>query len=252
MAAIGGTRGSDAEPRPRELVTESRRFFPAYHSSGRRDASDLHVIVVHATESTGSASSVAAYFQSPASGGSAQVVCGDDGVYCCLDDLTIPWGAPPLNTNGLHVEQVGMAEWSQAEWLSHPKTIDACADVVAGWCKSYRIPTVWLTAADLQAGKRGVTSHANVSAAFHKTDHTDPGAGYPVSTLLSLVTTRAKPVQPVSHADKWTWLAWWLGEGAFKKYGPHQPQHRPAGLPARIPAAWWAFARAFLARRRKK
>lgn len=48
--------------------------------------------------------------------------------------------------------------------------------------------------------------------------------------------------------DEFEWREWWLGEGRFKQYGPHDPAHRP-DVPAKIPAAWWRRLEAFLTRR---
>jgi hypothetical protein len=44
-----------------------------------------------------------------------------------------------------------------------------------------------LSADDLLAGRRGLTGHAQVSAAFRKSDHWDPGPGFPVESFLDRV-----------------------------------------------------------------
>jgi hypothetical protein len=55
----------------------------------------------------------------------------------------------------------------------------------AKWSIKYRIPVRWLTAAKLRKltaipgkGKGGFTSHAEISKAWGKTDHSDPGPGF--------------------------------------------------------------------------
>ena len=50
----------------------------------------------------------------------------------------------------------------------------------------YGIPLRRLRAADLVAGKRGVTGHADISAAFRKSDHCDPGPDFPWTRFLRL------------------------------------------------------------------
>jgi hypothetical protein len=42
-------------------------------------------------------------------------------------------------------------------------------------CAAYDVPVVFLTPADLLAGKHGITTHANVSLAFGESTHWDPG-----------------------------------------------------------------------------
>jgi hypothetical protein len=44
-----------------------------------------------------------------------------------------------------------------------------------------------LSADDLLAGRRGLSGHAQVSAAFRKSDHWDPGPGFPVESFLDRV-----------------------------------------------------------------
>jgi murein L,D-transpeptidase YcbB/YkuD len=46
---------------------------------------------------------------------------------------------------------------------------------------------VWLYPADLQAGRRGITSHDNVSKAFRRSTHWDPGEGFNIQRYLRLV-----------------------------------------------------------------
>lgn len=49
----------------------------------------------------------------------------------------------------------------------------------------------------------------------------------------------------------WTWVQWRLSEGRFKGRGRAEGAPRPAGLPRRIPRAWWLRLGQFLARRKK-
>ena len=48
-------------------------------------------------------------------------------------------------------------------------------------------PDPMLTADDLLAGRRGITGHAEVSKAYRKSDHWDPGPGFPVESFLDRV-----------------------------------------------------------------
>ena len=64
--------------------------------------------------------------------------------------------------------------------------VERAARLTADVCARYGIPLRRLRAADLVAGKRGVTGHADVSAAFHKSDHWDPGPDFPWTRFLRL------------------------------------------------------------------
>jgi hypothetical protein len=72
------------------------------------------------------------------------------------------------------------------------------ATLVAEITSRYRIPIVWLHPSDLLAGRRGITSHLNVTLAFHRSDHTDPGPNFPVDRYMTwirrvLAVRRARP-----------------------------------------------------------
>lgn len=153
------------------------REFRAANDSGPRSLSPKY-IVIHSTESRnrkGSARAVAAYFARPTTPASVQLTVDDFDCYRSLPDNVIPWGAPPFNSRGLHVEQCGYAAWTRAEWLAHRPTIDKAALAVARWSVMYDIPLTWLTPAGCKQYRSGVTSHRNVSLAFGQSDHTDPG-----------------------------------------------------------------------------
>jgi hypothetical protein len=189
---------------PDPLARECRTGYNAYHFEGERLPSRIRYIVLHSTEG-GNAKSVAEYFTEPGSGGSANLVVDDFACYRCLGDNVIPWGAPPLNTNGFHIEQCGYAAWSRARWLLHRNTIRRAAYKAAVRMKWYNIPARVLTVEDLIADyylpadvqaqnaanqgplRGGIVTHKTISAAYHESDHTDPGDGYPIDLFLRYV-----------------------------------------------------------------
>lgn len=158
--------------------------YTAVHNSGGRTKEDIKYIVLHSTEGP-TAQGAASWFTNPNSGGSANIVVDDKVCYLTLHDLTTPWGAPPLNKNGFHIEQAGYTAWNKAQWMLHLNTIRRAAYKAALRCKWYGIPPVFLSVADLKAGKKsGITTHNNISLAFGQSNHTDPGKGYPISTFM--------------------------------------------------------------------
>jgi len=163
----------------------SREFYKAYHKSGTRPTDKITLIVWHDEEAT-TARGAAEYFQSPTSGGSAHLCVDDTECYRCLANTDVPWGAPGANQQGFHIEQAGYAKWSAVIWRKHVNTLRRCAYKTAVHCKQFGIPTVFLEAADLKAGKSGITTHREVSKAFGGT-HTDPGPCYPVTYAMWLV-----------------------------------------------------------------
>lgn len=160
----------------------------AAHTSGRRDISQIHWIVLHDTEG-GNARGVAQYFHSPSSGGSAHLVVDNEECWRCLDNEDIAWGAPGANTNGFHIEQCGFAAWTPEQWRANKATLLRAAYKTAFHCHKFKIPPTFVGAAGLKAGKKGVTTHAEVSLAFPNNagNHHDPGTNWPRSYFMTAV-----------------------------------------------------------------
>ncbi len=106
----------------------------------------------------------------------------------CVPDLVIPWGAPGVNRDGLHIEHCGFAHWSREEWLRHEPMLRLSAEHAARWCWVFRIPRRWLTVEQVRTGKGGFLRHKDATEAFRTPGgHTDPGAGFPRDHYLALV-----------------------------------------------------------------
>lgn len=155
--------------------------------SGRRAKQRL--IVIHCTVSpemgTG-AEDVARYFANlPATNkASAHKVCDNDSVITCVADEDTAFAAAGANSDGLHLEFVGQPTQTRDEWLDAYSTNELAIGqtVVQEWSAKYDIPLRWLTVAEVADGvTKGVTTHADVSAAFPKvsTGHWDPGPNFP-------------------------------------------------------------------------
>jgi hypothetical protein len=168
-----------------------------YHAdtanSGKRPLSAVKLLVLHSTEG-GTAAGVARMFSGKGAEGSAHLVIDDKACYRCLRNDEIPWAAPSANTQGFHIEQCGYAKWSAAEWEKHLPMLHRVAYKLALHSKAFKIPLVYLDAARLKAGKKGVTTHAQVSLAWPNSqgNHHDPGTGYPMALVLSLAKHYAK------------------------------------------------------------
>jgi N-acetyl-anhydromuramyl-L-alanine amidase AmpD len=68
--------------------------------------------------------------------------------------------------------------------------VERAARLTADVCARHGIPLRRLRAVDLVADKRGVTGHADVSAAFHRSDHWDPGPDFPWTRFLRSARSR--------------------------------------------------------------
>jgi hypothetical protein len=173
----------------------------------------VHRVVIHSTVSPckpGGARDIAAYFRTEASGGSAHYVVDPDETGQVVGDHTIAWHAPP-NPNSIGIEMTDIpgpipgAEPGTARWQAlrrgwrwarplQLRMLHRTARLTARLCAAYDVPVVFLTVTDLQAGRHGITTHANVSQAFGQSTHWDPG-WWPRRYFLRLVR---------AHHDKLT------------------------------------------------
>lgn len=146
-------------------------------------------VVMHATVSPckrGGAEANALYFQSPAAGGAAHYIVDPGEIVCSLDEDTLGFHAPP-NAGSIGIElcdpQTGDS-WADAD---HQAMLALAAELAADICARHQLPVVWLSPSELLAGDCGITSHANVAQAWHKTDHTDPGQYFPVDQFIASI-----------------------------------------------------------------
>ena len=182
-AALGGT--------VKEPVDSPFHVQLAHHSKWSQPRGTTPTsVVIHCTAATNPASSTAAYFASSAPSGSTQAVADDFEGFTCVPDDAVCAGAPPLNQEGLHIEQPGLESWTRAIWLLHMDQLKRVAYHVAQWCVRYKIPVVLLHTADLiRLGEKakGITYHSAVSDAFHQSTHQDPGPGFPWDVFMPWV-----------------------------------------------------------------
>jgi N-acetyl-anhydromuramyl-L-alanine amidase AmpD len=159
---------------------------------GRRgDAIDL--IVLHSMEAPdkpNTAEAVAAWFAGPhAPKASAHYCVDQDSTVQCVRDCDEAWHARGANHNGIGIEHAGHARQTEAEWLDDEsaRTLARSVELCAALCRAYAIPPVFVDAAGLLRGQRGITTHAEVSRAWRRSSHWDPGPGFPLASYVARV-----------------------------------------------------------------
>lgn len=141
-------------------------------------------------EKPNEARNVAQWFASPSAPVASAHECVDDQeVWGCVYDGDVAYAAPGANHNGWHVEHAGRARQSSQEWQDSYSTneLRLSAQRVAIRCKSHKIPVEYVDAAGLVQGRRGITTHKQVSLAWRKSDHTDPGDNFPIDRWLQMI-----------------------------------------------------------------
>jgi hypothetical protein len=170
---------------------DSLKFFPARDfKKGRSGA--IRVVVIHdaeCAETAHAAEDLGNYGEHPDYPSSWHISCDSDSCERSVHDEDTAYAAPPLNPVALHIELAGTGRQTAAQWLDaySDATLTNAAQIVAQWCKKYNIPVVHLENAQLAAGSAGIVGHYQVSMVWKKSDHTDPGAGFPWDDFIHRV-----------------------------------------------------------------
>lgn len=157
-------------------------------------------VVIHCTDPSsleypaasraGQAAGTARYFAQGSGGrnASAHYVVDVAAEFHTLADDVKAYHAPP-NAGSVGIEICGRAKYSRAQWLSPqvwPAVLRAAART-RELCDRHGVPRTRVGPAQLRAGAGGVCGHVDVSLAWHETDHTDPGPGFPWDKFMAAV-----------------------------------------------------------------
>lgn len=128
----------------------------------------------------------------------------------CSYDRFVCWHAPPSD----HSIGIEMADWpkpwptgtrSPSWWeklkrvwrwngKNHKAMLHRTAKLTAQLCLAYELPLQFVWAKDLKVGRRGITTHAEVTKAFGQSVHWDPGS-WPRRRFMRLVRRYADDIR---------------------------------------------------------
>lgn len=144
----------------------------------------IDVVVIHTmeiAERANAAEVCARWFADPSSAISAHYCVDRDTTIQSVRDEDIAWHARGGNANSIGIELAGFAGQDPKGWADEYSraVLARAARLTAEICARYAIPVRRLGETELLAGRRGITGHADISAAFGKSDHWDPGPNFP-------------------------------------------------------------------------
>lgn len=167
------------------------------HSFGRGRHVPTRLIVIHTTETgTGpkAPTNIAKYFARKSVGVSAHVVCGENEIVQCVKVGDMAWAAPGANNDGIHMELVGKAaftdEWDAAGNRTMLMWAACQAAMFVGLLRFLGVPfeVRRLSPDEIRNGVAGFCGHNDVTAAYgNKGGHSDPGQAFPWADFLGTV-----------------------------------------------------------------
>lgn len=154
----------------------------------------IDLIVLHSMEAPEKgtrAEACARYFANlpPTRKASAHYCVDSDSIVQCVPHDRVAYHAPGANARGIGIEHAGYARQSRAEWLDDfgVAMLTRSAALTATLCKRWSIRAAFVDAVGLLAGHRGITTHAEVSRAFKRSTHWDPGPHFPMDWYIARV-----------------------------------------------------------------
>jgi hypothetical protein len=142
-------------------------------------------------------------------GSGYHAVATETGSYIQVADATAgPYHAPPCNPTWWAICIPGRAAQTRDQWLNDVSRqyirgvarfiVDKQREDGMSWPLQFcAAPDLVKTSANLTGHPTGYTSHSQVSQAWHQTDHTDPGVGFPwdvLATDIAALITAPIPV----------------------------------------------------------
>lgn len=192
-------------PRPTTIPGEPGARWPLVQAVVHRvrpaGERQVRLIVMHtmeASEKPGTAEAVAAWFgglRGPAPRASAHACVDNDSVVRCVLAAHDAAAAPGANADGYHIELAGRSAQGAAGWADDYSLsmLAFASDLAAEAAVMFAVPIRRLTTEEVR-GKvlSGFCGHHEVSLAFRKSTHVDPGPTFPWEAFLTATASWAE------------------------------------------------------------
>jgi hypothetical protein len=182
---------------------------------GVRRTNRPNLLVVHTSEGgelAVSAEALARFIQTPRTAtnlASYHYITDTESVIPVVPDGFVAYAAAGGNAQGLHICHPGRAGQSRDDWFDTNSSgmLEQVARWLADKSAEYDIPLNKLTTVQVARGAPGVCGHVEVSQAFGKSTHTDPGKGYPWDWVIDRARALRDPAPdttPPTSAEGFT------------------------------------------------
>lgn len=172
-------------------------FIEARHYTRGRLRPSTQAITLHCTDGSEgytSAEACAHMFQvgwdDPKQWRSANEAIDTNSIVQCVPELRRAYHCGhDGNDRTYGIELCGRASQTHEQWLDEKSLpmLNLAAARVAERCKRFALPVLYVDYLGLRAGKRGITTHDDVSRAWKQSTHHDPGPGFPLDDFIEAV-----------------------------------------------------------------
>jgi N-acetyl-anhydromuramyl-L-alanine amidase AmpD len=163
-----------------------------HYTPGPRTKGPIRLVVIHDMEfperPTG-AEWCMDFFATTPKVASAHYSVDNNSICQSVHESDIAYHAPGANHDGIGIEHAGYAAQSRAQWDDEysRSELRLSARLTAELCARYHLPVHFVDASGLIAGYRGITTHREVTNAYRRSTHTDPGPNFPMGQYLRWV-----------------------------------------------------------------
>ena len=187
-----------------------QEIIPTTTPSGvtKRVKRKIRLIVLHTMENNEkpyAAEDVAMWFADrspskfPAPMASAHYCIDEDSIVQCVREREIAYHAPGANNDGIGIEHSGFAKQTKENWddLSSRLILIRSQIIASDICLRENIPAKKLTVQEILNGEKGFCGHKDITDAYKKGTHWDPGPNFPwdsyISKIVKLITPSPSP-----------------------------------------------------------
>jgi len=177
------------------------------YTRAHRRLGDVLWVVIHTAECSevmNAAENLAAWAAGPQAPKASWHFAVDlDSVTQSVREHDVAWHAPGANARGIGVECAGRAGQVASQWddLYSRGMLARAAVLVAGICQRWELPIQRLGPSHLKKNVPGICGHVDVSQAFKKSTHTDPGKNFPWEAFIDEVARVARRSTPSSPSS---------------------------------------------------